>query len=226
MSLMRKTFRPCWCNPSLALLCLLCVLGGMAQAAPKLRVVALFPDKAMVEIDGRQQVLHAGQPTKEGILLISADFEEAVIEVDGQRQSHRLDNQIGGQYTSPAVAELRIPRDSMGAYAVSGSINGRRVSMIVDTGATAVAMSETEAQRLKLRYDRNKPTGMVQTASGVTPAYAVKLDKVEVGPLALYGVEGVVVQGAHPPMVLLGMTFLSRIEMSNEGGVLLLRGKQ
>jgi aspartyl protease family protein len=203
----------------------LLALVGAPLAAPQLRVLALFPDKAMVEIEGRQQVLHAGKPSKEGILLISADYEEAVIEMDGRRQSYRLDDKIGGVYTSPTVGEVRIPRNPMGAYAVTGSINGRRVPMIVDTGATVVAMSETEAQRLKLTYDRNKPGSLVQTASGVTPAYPVRLDKVEVGPLTLYGVEGVVVQGEHPPMVLLGMTFLSRIEMITEGGVLVLRGK-
>jgi len=199
---------------------------GVAWAAPEVRVLALFPDKAMVEVDGRQQVLHVGKPSREGVELISADYEQAVIEIDGQRQKFGLDSKIGGEYTSPPVAEMRVARDAMGAYGVAGAINGRRVQMIVDTGATAVAMSEVEAQRLKLRFDRSKPSAMVQTASGVIPAYPVRLDKVEVGPLVLHGVDAVVVQGAHPPMVLLGMTFLSRIEMTNESGVLVLRGKR
>ena len=54
-----------------------------AYAVGKIKVVGLFKDKAIVTIDGKQRVLSKGKTSPEGILLISANSREAVIEIDG-----------------------------------------------------------------------------------------------------------------------------------------------
>jgi hypothetical protein len=59
--------------------------AGVALAR-ELSVIALFRDRALVEIDGRERLLAAGTGSPEGILLVSADSNEAVIEIDGRRQ--------------------------------------------------------------------------------------------------------------------------------------------
>ena len=207
------------------LLTLAIVLPSTAIAVKRLRVVALFPDKAMVEIDGKQRFLRAGKPSPEGVLLISADAHGAVLEVDGRREKYELGSHVGGSFSAPKLREVRIMRANNGAYLTSGSINGRSVDMLVDTGATSVAMSETEAKRLGIQYRlEGRETG-VNTASGFARAYAVTLDRVKVGAIQLLNIEAMVIEGSAPKRVLLGMSFLSQVEMDNQGSVLLLRAK-
>ena len=90
--------------------------AGMASAARELSVIALFRDKALVEIDGRERLLTAGTGSPEGILLVSADSNEAVIEIDGRRQTYRLGDEISlsgvhfGRRASPCSRVRQSPR--------------------------------------------------------------------------------------------------------------------
>lgn len=206
-------------------LMLLLFLPVMAGAVDSVRVVALFPDKAMVEVDGHNRLLRVGERSPEGLLLISANAHEAVIEVDGKRDTYLPGSRIGGTFTAPQKREVRITRDSAGSYTTVGSINGRTVDLLVDTGATTVAMSEREAKRLGIPYWLNGERGGVQTASGYARAYVVTLDRVQVGEIVLRNVEAVVVEGNNPTNVLLGMSFLNRLDLDHQGNVMVLRTK-
>ncbi len=204
---------------------LLLALSGVTNAwsVERLRVVGLFSGKAMVEIDGQNRLLRVGKKSPEGVLLISATAREAVIEVDGKRSSYTLGSHVGSGFAKPASREVQIWRDNQGAYRTVGSINGQTTDLLVDTGATSVAMSEVEARRLGIQYRlKGEKTG-VRTASGYARAYAVLLDRVRVGEIELHQVEGVVIEGSLPQQVLLGMSFLKRIRMENQGTMLLLR---
>ena len=74
----------------LALLCALSGLPAVLQAAPSVRVLALFPGKAMLEIEGRRKVLAAGESGPQGVRLISADTREAVVEIGGRPVRRQL----------------------------------------------------------------------------------------------------------------------------------------
>ncbi len=200
-------------------------LPVVSQAVDSIRVVALFPDKAMVEIDGRSRVLKAGETSPEGVTLISADSRNAVIEANGERQTYGLNSRFGGGLSTPTKTEVMIARDIRGNYSTVGSINGRTVNMLVDTGATSIAMSEAEARRLGLPYWLKGKKAAVQTASGYARAYSVILDEVRVGAIVLRQVEAVVVEGNSPAEVLLGMSFLNRVEMENSNNIMVLRNK-
>ncbi|WP_260294402.1 retropepsin-like aspartic protease family protein [Sedimenticola hydrogenitrophicus] len=210
----------------LASLLLGCLLASTALlAVEKVRVMALFADKAMLQIDGQQRLLRAGQRSPEGVLLVSADANGAVIEMDGRRERYGLGSQVGGNFAQRQMAEVKIWADTKGSYNTVGSINGRMVDMLVDTGATSVAMSETEAKRLGIPYRiKGEKTG-VRTASGFARAYAVTLDQVQVGELTLQQVEAVVVEGNSPHRVLLGMSFLGRVNMQHKGSLMVLQSK-
>jgi len=195
------------------------------MAVERVRVVALFNDRAMVEVDGQRYLLRAGKRSPEGVLLVSSNTREAVLEVDGKRDSYQLGSHYGGSYVQRKILEVRIMRAANGAYMTAGMINGRGVNMMVDTGATSVAMSETEAKRLGIQYRLKGEKIGVSTASGSARAYAVKLQRVRVGEIELQNVSAVVVEGSSPREVLLGMSFLKRVEMDNQGNLLLLRSK-
>lgn len=207
---------------------LLCIVLFFLISSPifaiqNIRVVALFNDQVMVEIDGRRTLLKVGKPTKDGVALISADFEEAVIRVDGHQETFNLSDRVSSSFSAARSLEARIKRHASGAYLMTGNINGKKVSMMVDTGATFVALSEKEARRLKIPYLKKGTRIEVQTASGRSAAWEIKLNSVKVGEIELRSVGAVVIKGDSPQHVLLGMTFLGQLEMNNKGNLMVLR---
>jgi len=214
------------CRGMVVTLLLAVILSGSDQAVAveRLRVVALFSDKAMVEIDGKKRLLKKGKTSPEGVLLISADARGAVLEIDGKRESYELGRHVSASYSKPKVQEVQIWRNTQGSYTTVGTINGRTVNMLVDTGASSVAMSEVEARRLAIPYRLTGKVVRVSTASsGNVKGYRVLLDRVQVGDILLRNVQGTVIEGSSPREVLLGMTFLGQLQMENSGSMLLLK---
>ncbi|MCP3670660.1 MAG: TIGR02281 family clan AA aspartic protease [Gammaproteobacteria bacterium] len=201
------------------------MLSTPVLAVDDIRVMALFPGKAMVELDGKSRLLKIGKTSPEGVLLISADSSEAVIEIDGKRDSYRVGAKYGGSFNTGTRSEVRITRDNYGGYTTVGSINGQTVNMLLDTGATSVAMSSVEAKRLSLQYWLNGSKVMVGTASGYAKGYKIVLNRVQVGAISLRNVDAMVIEGGSPRQVLLGMSFLNRVEMTNSSNIMLLRSK-
>lgn len=80
-----------------------------------------------------------------------------------------------------------------------GQINGRSVQMVVDTGASSVAISVADAERLGLAY-KGGPTGRVSTANGLVQAWRAAGSGACVGDVVVYGVDGVVYRPAPCPM--------------------------
>lgn len=208
---------------NLLLLLVFCV--GTALAMPAVRVVGLFKDRAVVLIDGKQRTLRVGQTSPEGVKLVAADSESAQLEYDGERIKGLLDGRVSTRSKSPAPEEVQIWRNPQGLYATTGSINGLPVSLLVDTGATQVAMNAAQARRLGIDYRVVGVSAAITTASRMEPAWVVALDSVKVGEIELRNVEGVVLEGAQPETVLLGMSYLGRLEIHNDGRLLTLRRK-
>ena len=107
-----------------------------------------------------------------------------------------------------------------GHFFKQGQINGKTVDLMVDTGATSVAMSIQEAQRIGVDYSKGRPTS-TSTANGVVPAWIVTLSSVRVGDVEVTNVQGVVTSGAMP-YVLLGNSFLNRFDMTRGGDQMVL----
>ncbi len=213
---------------SLQLLGLL-VLGFISVpcwAIKDIHVVALFKDRVVVMIDGKRRVLSSGEASPEGVRLVSADSASAVFEYQGKRLERQLDGRVRTAVKQRDTGEdVLIFRDSAGMFKTVGSINGLPVKFLVDTGASSVAMNSAQARRLGIDYHVEGDLIYVSTASDVVPAYRVKLNIVKVGSIQLRNVTGVVIESAQPAEVLLGMTYLSRVEMINQGNRLILRRK-
>lgn len=193
-------------------------------APPDLRIVALFKDRVVVFIDGKRRLLAAGETSLEGVVLVSADSDKAVFKIDGQRIEKNLDGRVMPIKNRPvAKSEVQIWRNTSGMFNTVGSINGLPVSFLVDTGATQVAMNAAQARRLGIDYRVEGMPAKVTTASGVVNAYAVMLDVVKVGDIKLLNVAGMVIEGAQPERVLLGMSYLGRLKLSNDGRLMTLQ---
>jgi aspartyl protease family protein len=204
---------------------LLILPAHIAAAGPDVRVVGLFSGRAVVVIDGSQSILRAGQSGPQGVKLIAADSEKALLEVEGETVEARLDGRVTARQRTAAVSEVQVWRNPRGMYTTVGSINGLPVPFMVDTGATLVTLNSGQARRLGIDYQATGRQAAVMTASGVEPAWEVMLDRVKVGELKLNNVAAVVIEGPQPATALLGMSYLGRLEINNSGRLMTLKKK-
>ena len=111
-----------------------------------------------------------------------------------------------------------------GHFIVKAEINGRDVRVMVDTGASAVALSYEDAEKVGLHpsnLDFNVP---VSTANGVVKAAGVNLDKIEIDGVRVSDVQGLVMPEGVMRGSLLGMSFLGKLKSFKvEDGVLYLK---
>jgi aspartyl protease family protein len=114
--------------------------------------------------------------------------------------------------------EILIAAGPGGHFVTSGQINGKPVQFMVDTGATSVAFSQREADRLGIDWKRGQ-RGMSQTAGGVVPVYGVSLTSVRIGDVEVFNVNAMITP-MEMPFVLLGNTFLSRFSMRRDSDVM------
>ena len=200
-----------------SLTCLLFLfIPGMAYATD-VNVIGLFPGKAVVVINGsKQSTLSAGQTSPEGVKLISADSESAEFEIEGKRQVLGLGQGITSNFAPAENSSATLIADTSGHFVTEGSINGVTVKFIIDTGASMVSLNSSEAKRIGLNYLKGQ-RGQVSTANGLAPVYKVKLDTVKIGNITLSNVDALVHEGENLPFVLMGMSFLNRVDMKREG---------
>ena len=194
-------------------------LNVLAAAAPSLELVGLFRNTAVLIINGQQRLMKVGTKSPEGIRLVSATLEGAVISFEGKRMSLRLSQKVSGAFKEVVAPRVTIPADAFGQYRIRGSINGNFLTTLVDTGASLIAMSSAEANRLGIDYLGGEK-GKVETANGEALSYFVTLDNVTVGGITQYNVRAAVVDGLYPAEVLLGMSFLGNLTLHERNGVM------
>ena len=206
------------------LITILLLLNVASSNANDVRVYALFPDMVVLEISGQQRQLRVGDVSPEGIKLISSNGDVAILEMLGVRKQYSLGTRfsvkISTENTAPTTA--RIGKVN-GMYSTAGSINGQPVSFLVDTGASWVVMNSRVARRLGINYRYKGTKSTAETASGTANVYLVSLDKIQVGTITLRNVQGAVIENYRSDEILLGMSFLSRVDMRRDGSILLLQ---
>lgn len=213
-----------------AMRCVVVLIAATASvhaAAPvaDIEVLALFRDQAVIRVDDRRHRLQPGQRSPEGVRLVRTDAGGAVLEIDGRERRYALGSRVQSSYARSTAEQVQIFRDGDGMFTTVGSINGMPVEFLVDTGATSVAMNSAQARRLGIDFRVTGEPGAAVTASRVERVYHVTLDTVKVGGILLRNVEAAVLDGPQPQRTLLGMSFLGRLEMDNDGQRLLLRRK-
>ena len=139
------------------------ILSGLAWLlvnvahATDIEVAGLFNGKAMVSINGSPpKVLSIGQ-TLQNVKLVSASSSAAVFEVDGKKQTLGMGQSIstssGSNGNKPMI---KLTADGGGHFQTGGSVNGRPINFLVDTGATTVAISMRSAQAMGIDFDQHQ----------------------------------------------------------------------
>jgi aspartyl protease family protein len=118
----------------------------------------------------------------------------------------------------PRDGQAMVAADRHGHFFAETTINGQKVRTLVDTGATFVALSKTDAERLGLKVRPEEFTYRMHTANGVIAAAPVRLAEVQVGEVTLRDVHAVVHREGGPSVTLLGMSFLGRLRALETGG--------
>jgi aspartyl protease family protein len=189
--------------------------------ATDVTVIGLFPGKAVLTIDrGSPKTLSVGDRTPEGVLLVSVDGRGAVVEIDGKRETLEMGQHFETAAMTSGRTSVTLAQDSRGHFRTDAQVNGSHIRFMVDTGATLISIPMAEAQRLGVEYAKGSPGYMVLADGRRVAAYRVVLDSVTVGDITLFNVDAVVTPGSGEP--LLGMSFLSRTEMRNDGQSLVL----
>jgi aspartyl protease family protein len=107
---------------------------------------------------------------------------------------------------------VEVVRGHSGDFAVNAHINGARIPMVLDTGASSVVLTQEAAKAAGLPVEVLNYTVNVDTANGHTRAAPVTLDRLAVGGLTERSVPALVAQPGQLKTNLLGMSFLNRLE--------------
>ncbi|MDN4587046.1 TIGR02281 family clan AA aspartic protease [Xenophilus aerolatus] len=204
---------------------LLAALLGVGCALAHAQSVTLtgsIGSRAILMVDGGAPRTVAPGETVQGVKLIAMQGEQAVVESGGKRLTLRMDSpvSIGGAARSAGGTRIVLPVDSRGHFMTQGAINGRSVNFMLDTGATAVALSLADAQRIGLDYAKGQPV-QINTANGVAGGWRVKLSSVRVGDVEVYDIDAIVSQQPMP-FVLLGNSFINRFSMRRDADQMVL----
>jgi aspartyl protease family protein len=107
---------------------------------------------------------------------------------------------------------MTLDGDRQGHFQVDARIEGRHIDFMVDTGASMVAMRESDAARIGIYPRTADYTATVSTANGKAKAAPVKLDRIEIGGITVYDVQAWVMPDTILSQNLLGVTFLSKLK--------------
>ena len=107
---------------------------------------------------------------------------------------------------------VEVVRGRGGDFALAAQINGARVPMVLDTGASSVVLTQEAAKAAGLPIEVLDYSVNVDTANGRTRAAPITIDRLAVGGLTERAVPALVVQRGQLKNNLLGMSFLNRLE--------------
>lgn len=207
---------------SVFLFCII-LLSGVSAHATEVAMAGIFPGKAVLVIDGGRPVTVAvGTRTRDGVMLVSVQGERAVIDIDGERQTLRLGQRVVKSSAGGSSQVITMKADLRGHFLTTGTVNGRTVRFLVDTGASMVALDRSSASRAGIDYANSGRPSQSMTANGLVRTWVVKLNSVQVAGVTLHNVDAAV-HDSDLPVALLGMSFLNRMDMRRDGDTLTLR---
>lgn len=143
-----------------------------------------------------------------GLVLVAGySFRFELHQIGDRILAELMPGRVISQGRSVAVA-----RTSGGDFAINAQINGARIAMVLDTGASSVVLTRDDARAAGLPLEVLEYTVNIDTANGRTRAAPVTLDRVAVGSLVERSIDALVAQPGQLKTSLLGMSFLNRLQ--------------
>ncbi len=172
----------------------------------------------------KPQTLSIGQPW-DGVKLIAADSSAATLLIEGKTRQLGMGQAASvGDASASSNASVTLYASRGGHFVSDCKINGATLKFLIDTGATTVALNSGDAKFANIDYKKGEPV-QVSTANGVVTAYRVTIANLKIGGITLSQVEGNVLEGGFPSVVLMGMSALNRMEVKHQGSTMTLTKK-
>lgn len=191
-------------------------------SAQSVALSGVLGSKALLVVDGSAPKALAAGESHLGVKLLSVVGEQASIEIKGQRSTLRVGDapvSVGAKRDSTSSNKITLPLGQGGHFFAQGTVNGKSMQFLVDTGATTVALGESDAQRMGIEYKKGRPVRM-STANGMAQGWLIKLNSLRIGDVEVYEVDAIV--GPNMPYALLGNSFLSRFSMNRTSDLMVL----
>lgn len=196
-------------------LCLL-AFSAWGYAASSVSVNGVLGEKVLIAIgSGPAKVVAVGD-TVQGIRIVAVQGQQVVIEEGGNRRTLQIGFGFAPGGATESVGVAAITADGRGQFITAGEVNGNPVRFLVDTGASVVTLPRSIAVRAGVALDNAKAV-TVSTANGRARASKVLLNSVRVGTVHINMVEAIIMEDTQLSLPLLGMSFLKRTNMKNEG---------
>lgn len=201
------------------------LLAHSVSANTRVNIVGLFSNKAVMMINGgKPQTLSVGQ-TVDGVKLMAADSSSATLLIEGKTTQLGMGQAASvGEASANSNASVTLYASAGGHFVSECKINGAALKFLIDTGATTVALNSGDAKFAKIDYKKGEPV-LVSTANGVVTAYRVTIANLKIGGITLNQVEGSVLEGGFPSVVLMGMSALNRMDVKHQGSTMTLTKK-
>ncbi len=194
----------------------------MWTMAQSVALSGVFGSKALLVVNGSAPKAVAAGESHLGVKVLSVTGEHAVLDIKGQRSTLRVGDapvSIGAQKDTTSSNKIVLPLGQGGHFFAQGMVNGKSMQFMVDTGATTVALGESDAKRMGIDYLKGRPVRM-NTANGSAQGWFVKLNSLRIGDVEVYEVDAIV--GPNMPYALLGNSFLSRFSMNRTSDLMVL----
>jgi aspartyl protease family protein len=124
----------------------------------------------------------------------------------------RVMSELVPGYTATRGRTVELARSGTGEFQIATQVNGARVPMVLDTGATSVMLTRDAAIAAGLPVEMIKYTVNIETANGRAHAAAATIDRIAIGGIVERAVPALIAQPGTLKTSLLGMSFLSRLQ--------------
>lgn len=112
----------------------------------------------------------------------------------------------------PGVRKVALRSDKSGHFRAEARVDGRDLDFLVDTGATVIALTQKDAERIGIRPFLNEYTTSVNTANGPARAARARISRIDIGGVVVRDVDALVMPEGALKQNLLGMTYLSKLK--------------
>lgn len=176
---------------------------------------SLFACVALAVIGAAGFAYTLSHPGAVSRLLLQANDRAAAIVVDANSRS----NEAGpgdAMASARGAGTAEIAAGAYGHFETDAEINGRSIPVMVDTGASVVALTYEDAARLGIYVQPSDFKQTAKTANGMTLVAPVTVERISIGDITVRRVPAVVSARGKSDKTLLGMSFLgrlSRVEM-------------
>ncbi|MDZ7867230.1 retropepsin-like aspartic protease [Acidovorax sp.] len=205
---------------SLALSAGLALPLSALAADQSIALAGVLGSKALLVVDGSAPRAVGPGETHQGVKVLSVTRDEATVEVQGTRRLLRLGESPVALGSSGSGKRIVLMADNQGHFINTGTINGKQMKYMVDTGASVVAIGKPDAERMGIKVDDSQKV-IMSTANGSAVGWRVRLNSVRLGDVEVLGVMAVIMPEGMP-FVLLGNSFLTQFQMTRNNDQMVL----